>query len=159
MLDKIERTASAVSSVSSRFSSAVIFRSGSSSVSHGGTVENAWKNALASSSESGLSSFAFTALLAELEQSHHCRGILSSAAGAEVAEYFYEPSRWTGFFFRVLFFSLFIYYFFGEMLLAIGHRETSPFETDPKKAMRSHKASFIINNHEQTVTSSKPLPS
>jgi hypothetical protein len=92
VLDKIERTASAVSSVSSRFSSAVIFRSGSS-VSHGGTVEKAWKNAFASSSESGLSSFAFTALLTELEQSHQLRGILSSAARAEVAEYFYEPSR------------------------------------------------------------------
>jgi hypothetical protein len=85
VLDKIERTASAVSSVSSRFSSAVIFWSGSS-VSHGGTVENAWKNALASSSESGLSSFAFTALLAELEQSHHRRGILSSAERAAAAE-------------------------------------------------------------------------
>jgi hypothetical protein len=81
-----------------------------------------------------------------------------------------SQADWTGFFFRVLFFlylvsagncthPLFIYYFFGEMLLAIGHRETSPLETDPEKAMRSHKASFIINNHEQTVTSSKPLPS
>ena len=85
VLDKIEWTASAVSSVSWLFSAVIFFRSGSS-VSHGGTVENAWKNALASSSESGLSSFAFTALLAVLEQSHHRRDILCSAARAEAAE-------------------------------------------------------------------------
>ena len=60
---------------------------------------------------------------------------------------------------RQMYSPLFIYYFFGEMLLVIGHRETSPLGTNPAKAMRSHKVSFVINNHEQTVTSSKPLPS
>ena len=160
MLDKIERTASAVSSVSSRFSSAVIFWSGSS-VSHGGTVENAWKNALSSSSESGLSSFAFTALLTELEQSHHLRGILSSAARAEAAEYILSDKPiGVILYFRFQRANVFPPFYLFLWRNAIGDRTSRNLSSRHQpQAMQSHKASFVINNHELMVTSSKPLPS